>query len=80
MLAPIVALTPAAGATVSSPARVSGTADALDATFQLCGPTGSSLRGGRRMRHSGTDITLVAYEASAKDGYIHVARVPVHVR
>jgi Immunoglobulin-like domain of bacterial spore germination len=95
--APIVVSSPAAGASVSSPARVAGTADVFEATFQLevrahgklvssrtvhaTSGTGTRGRWAVRVRLPEGDVTLVAYEASAKDGsHIHVVRVPLHVR
>ena len=96
-VAPIVVRTPAAGATVSSPVRLAGTADVFAATFQLVVRTGGRLVSKRTIHAtSGTgtrgtwsvtlrlpagNVTLVLYEASAKDGsHIHVVRVPLHVR
>jgi len=96
-LAPIVVRTPAPGATVASPVRVSGTANVFEATFQLEVRAGGRLVSKRTIHAtSGTgtrgtwavtvrlphgNVTLVLYEASAKDGsHIHVVRVPLHVR
>jgi Immunoglobulin-like domain of bacterial spore germination len=96
-IAPIVVRTPAAGATVSNPVRLAGTADVFEATFQLEAHAGGRLISKRTIHAtSGTgtrgtwsatlrlpagNVTLVLYEASAKDGSrIHIVRVPVHVR
>jgi hypothetical protein len=95
--APIVVRLPAAGARVSSSVRISGTADVFEATFQLEARAGGDVVARRTVHATsgtgtrgtwavtlhlpGGDVTLVAYEASAKDGSrIHVVRVPVHVR
>jgi hypothetical protein len=96
-LAPIVVRAPAHGARVSSPVRVSGTADVFEATFQLEVRAGGRLVSKRtihatsgtgtrgtwavKLRLPSGNVTLVLYEASAKDGsHIHVVRVPLHVR
>jgi hypothetical protein len=89
--------TPARDSSVSSPVRLAGTANTFEATFQIDIRVGERLLGTRTITAtsgSGTrgtwsatlelptgDVTLVLYEASAKDGsHIHVTQVPLHVR
>jgi Immunoglobulin-like domain of bacterial spore germination/Sporulation and spore germination len=89
--------TPLRDSTVSSPVRLAGTADTFEATFQLEIHAGGRLLGARTITaSSGTgirgtwsttlalpvgDVTLVLYEASAKDGsHLHTTEVPLHVR
>ncbi len=94
---PIFVATPARDSTVSSPVHLAGTADTFEATFQLEVHAGGKLLSTRTVTASsgsgtrGTwattlalppgEVTLVLYEASAKDGsHIHTTEVPLHVR
>jgi hypothetical protein len=82
--APIFVRSPARDSTVTSPVRLSGTADVFEATFRLDVRSGGRLVTSRTIHaSSGTgtrgmwsttlalprgDVTLVLYEPSAKDG------------
>jgi hypothetical protein len=89
--------TPARGSTVSSPVRAAGTANTFEATFQIdirvgqklvrtktiTATSGSGMRGtwSATLDLPAGDVTLVFYEASAKDGsHIHTTIVPLQVR
>lgn len=89
--------TPARDSTVASPVHAAGTADTFEATFQVDIRSGTKLvrtqtitatsGSGTRGTWSATlnlpagEVTLVFYEASAKDGsHIHTTIVPLHVK
>ncbi len=89
--------TPARGSTVSSPVHLAGTADVFEATFQIevhadgklltaktiTASSGSGTRGtwSATLDLPPGDVTLLLYEASAKDGsHLHETEVPLHVR
>jgi hypothetical protein len=95
--APIFVAAPARDSTASSPLHLRGTADVFEATFELEVRVGGHVvSSGTIMASSGTgtrgtwaatiavphgNITVVLFEASAKDGSrIHTTTVPLHVR